>query len=52
MSRVIPQTDTPALLSTMWIAVLLLDLFRDIHKVHRPGFVDELAHAGPCTAHR
>jgi hypothetical protein len=30
----------------MWIGVLLLNLFRDIHEVLRPGFVDELAHDG------
>ena len=30
----------------MWIAVLLANLFRDIHEVLRPGFVDELAHDG------
>lgn len=30
----------------MWIAVLLLNLFRDIHEVLRPGFVDELSHRG------
>jgi len=30
----------------MWIAVLLASLFRDIHEVLRPGFVDELAHSG------
>ena len=40
------RPDTPALLSTMWIAVLLANLFRDIHEVLRPGFVDELAHDG------
>ena len=40
------RPDTPALLSTMWIAVLLANLFRDIHEVLRPGFADELAHDG------
>ena len=30
----------------MWIAVLLANLFRDIHEVLRPGFVEELARDG------
>lgn len=30
----------------MWIAVLLANLFRDVHETLRPGFVDELAHQG------
>ena len=38
--------ETPALLSTVWIAILLANLFRDVHEVLRPGFVDELAHEG------
>ena len=46
MARVSPQIDTPTLLSTMWITVLLANLFRDIHETLRPGFVDELAHEG------
>lgn len=46
MSRAVHQSDAPALLSTLWIAVLLANLFRDIHEVLRPGFVDELAHDG------
>ena len=46
MARVSPQIDTPTLLSTMWITVLLANLFRDVHETLRPGFVDELAHEG------
>ncbi len=46
MSRVGPRIDEPTLLSTMWIAVLLANLFRDVHETLRPGFVDELAHEG------
>ncbi len=39
-------TDTRALLSTIWIAVLLAGLFRDVHEILRPGFVEELARDG------
>lgn len=46
ISRAAHQTDAPALLSTMWIAVLLFNLFRDVHETLRPGFVDELAREG------
>lgn len=46
IGRAAHQTDAPALLSTMWIAVLLANLFRDVHETLRPGFVDELAREG------
>lgn len=36
----------PIQLSSLWIAILLANLFRDIHEVLRPGFVEELATAG------
>ena len=34
------------LLSTLWIAVLLTLLFRDIHEILRDGYVSELAFEG------
>lgn len=34
------------MLSTLWIAILIGGLFRDVHEILRPGFVDELAHQG------
>jgi len=46
IGRYIPPIDTRALLSTVWIAVLLANLFRDVHEILRPGFVDDLAHSG------
>jgi hypothetical protein len=35
-------SDTPTLLSTLWIFVLLTTLFRDVHELFRPGFLDEV----------
>ncbi len=40
------RIDARTLLSTLWIAVLLADLFRAVHETVRPGFVEELADAG------
>ena len=44
--------DAPTLLSTLWIAVLLANLFRDVHEILRPGFVDELANDGTVYGNR
>lgn len=41
-----PPIDTPTLLSTIWIVVLLADLFRAVHETLRPGFIEELARDG------
>ncbi len=46
MGQDLPEIDTRALLSTVWIAVLFANLFRDVHEILRPGFVDDLAHSG------
>ncbi|MEO1288993.1 MAG: DUF6326 family protein [Chloroflexota bacterium] len=35
------NTNKPALLSTLWIFVLLNMLFRDIHQLAHPGFLEE-----------
>lgn len=40
------ELDVRALLSTIWIAILIADLFRGVHEILRPGFVGELAQAG------
>lgn len=42
----IDRLPPPVVLSTLWIAELLMTLFRDMHEILRPGFVDELAHSG------
>jgi hypothetical protein len=34
--------DTRALLSTLWIFVLFNVIFRDIHELFRPGFIEEV----------
>lgn len=44
--RLVTPAERPALLSSLWVAVLLANLFRDVHEILRPGFVDELAHTG------
>ena len=36
------ENNTRALLSTLWIFVLLNVLFRDIHELFRPGFLEEM----------
>lgn len=36
------KTDMKAKLSTMWIFVLLNVIFRDIHELFRPGFLEEM----------
>ena len=36
------ETDMKAILSTIWIFVLLNVLFRDIHELFRPGFLEEI----------
>lgn len=36
------EFQTKATLSTMWIFVLLLMLFRDIHEFFRPGFAQQM----------
>lgn len=41
-----PTALGPQLLSTIWIAVLLSMLFRDVHEYLREGFIAELANAG------
>jgi len=37
-----PYDGTRALLSTLWVYVLLSVLFRDVHELFRPGFVEGL----------
>ena len=46
VERLVHIVDVPTFLSTMWIAVLLANLFRDVHEILRPGFVEELADEG------
>ena len=35
-------TDIKAVLSTLWMFVLLNIIFRDIHDLFRPGFLEEM----------
>lgn len=44
MNRLLSRLDAPATLSALWVYVLLNVLFRDMHELFRPGFVEELAH--------
>ena len=40
--RWVSRSDVGPMLSTLWVYVLLNILFRDIHELFRPGFVEEL----------
>lgn len=44
MNSIIQTTgiDRKALLSTLWIFALLNVIFRDIHEIFRPGFLEEI----------
>lgn len=44
MNRLLSRLDAPATLSALWVYVLLNILFRDMHELFRPGFVEELTH--------
>ena len=42
LNEMTTRTDMKALLSTLWLFVLINIIFRDIHELFRPGFLEEI----------